>query len=96
MEEKKTIENQPLIKGCFRSDEAREIVSSLFHSKMQYHSISMLSIRERTGGDTSFHSNRISDLSISLDRIMAFINYAKQNEYELDIECDVIIKIIKK
>ncbi|MBC7486157.1 MAG: hypothetical protein H7282_05345 [Cytophagaceae bacterium] len=96
MGDKKTIEKQPLIKGCFHPDEAREIISSLFYNKMQFHSISSLSIRERTGGDTSFHEQRIIELTKSLNEIFSVINLAKTNEDYLNISSDIHVSLTEK
>lgn len=84
-------EQQPLIKGCFHPHDAKEILSSLFHNKMQFHSMASFSIRERTGEDVSFHKQRIVELAKSLDQILAVIHLAKTEGLYLNISCDVKI-----
>ena len=86
-------EQQPLIKGCFLPQDAKDILGSLFQSKMQFHSMSAFSIRERTGGDVSFHEQRIVELAKSLDQILAMIHLAKSEGLYLTISCDVKISL---
>ena len=96
MEENIHIEKQPLIKGCFHPAEAKEIINSLFYNKIQYHSLSSWSIKERTGADTSFHTNRIAELQKSIKKILAVIEYAKNNGKYLNIFSEVKIDLQEK
>ena len=89
----KKIEKEPLIKGVFTSEEAKEILSNLFESKIYFHQISALGIEERTGINSPFHKKRISELSGSLKNIIKVIRLASKNNLSLKISCDVKIEI---
>lgn len=84
---------EPLIKGTFTPDEAREILNTLFRSKIHMHGVSTFSSLIREGAEAPGHNERMEELKASIARINAYLSSLKLTQ-ELQIECEV--KIIEK
>lgn len=83
-----------LIAGKFIPQEARSILFTLVNSKINYHAMESFGITVRTSGDTSFHKNRIKELSNANIEIRKVLDYAEKNNLYLSIEGDIEIKLI--
>ncbi len=93
MKEKKITEKQPLIEGSFHPDEANEIIRSLFNYKIQFHTVTALSIWVRTGQDPQYHHKRKSELAQSLKEVLKVIEQAKESGKLLRIASNVQVTI---
>ncbi|MEZ4800961.1 MAG: hypothetical protein R2809_14545 [Flavobacteriales bacterium] len=81
---------EPLIKGTFTPDEAREILNTLFRSKIHMHGVSTFSSLIREGTEAPEHNERMEELKSSISRINEYLSQLKLTQ-ELKIECYVEI-----
>lgn len=74
-----------LVDGEFSPTEARHVLMSLISSKISFHSMESFGITVRTSGDTSFHENRIKELSQTNSDIKKVTEYAAEKNLRLKI-----------
>ena len=92
----KNKDSQHLINGTFEKKDAIEILSNLFASKIKYHTLAAFSQEERNNSKISIHDKRKTELTKSLDKIMKSINKKSNQNSNVEIECLVKLKFIKK
>lgn len=88
--------NYKLIDGDFEPSDARSILFTLVNSKINFHSMQSFGITVRTSGDTSFHENRIKELTQTNTEIKKVMDYAAENKLRLRINGAVEIKLINE
>ena len=85
-----------LIQGEFAPDEAKSILFTLVNSKINFHQMESFGITVRSSGDTSFHENRIKQLTQSNVDIRRVIEYAAENNLRLKITSNIEIKFVNE
>jgi hypothetical protein len=88
--------NFKLIDGEFSPSEAKNVLFALVNSKINFHAMESFGITERTSGDTSFHENRIMQLTQTNKDIRELMAYANENNLRLKIDGIVKIKFINE
>lgn len=83
-----------LIDGEFHPSDARNILFALINSKINFHSMESFGITVRTSGDTSFHKNRIKELTQTNVDIRKLMDYAEEKKFKLKINGSVDIRLI--
>lgn len=87
-------EKLKLINGSFSASEAKEILTTLFSNKIQFHTTKKFSTEVRFGKDDEVSSKRIPELNQSLEKILELIIQAQENDQTFEIQADVHIRLI--
>ena len=85
-----------LVKGKFTKQDAIEILSSLFGSKIQFHSLAAFGLEERAQKKATHHNRRKQELSQSLENLIQKINNYSEKGNDVLIDCCVNISLSKK
>lgn len=88
--------NFNLIDGEFAPSEARNILFDLVNSKINFHQMESFGITVRSSGDTSFHENRIKQLTQTNVDIRKVLDYAAENNLRLKINGTIEIKFVNE
>ena len=83
-----TIENLQLIDGKFIPENAREILTDLIKSKIQFHK------RNKLNGNIVFYESRINELENMLIIIESIIDEAAQKNKKIIINGIIDIKLV--
>lgn len=75
-----------LIDGQFHPDEAKNILMSLFTSKIEFHQLESFSNHVRLGKDSLFSKNRFQVLMQAIESIQALVQEANATGKRLKIE----------
>ena len=87
------IEKLKLIEGEFSFNEAREILTSMFNSKINFHNIQNWSSQERYGKDNETAQKKIPLLKNEIEKLEEIILEAKANNKKLVINSEIIISL---
>ena len=87
------IEKLKLIEGEFSFNEAREILTSMFNSKINFHNIQNWSSQERYGKDDETAQKKIPLLKNEIEKLEEIILEAKANNKKLVINSEIIISL---
>ena len=91
------MENQltfSLIEGKFLPKDSREILFSIFKSKIRFHRLKNFSFQERFGKDDKLSLQRITQLQNTLEEIIKTLALAEEQGKNLEIKSEIKIKII--
>lgn len=87
-------ENLTLIEGSFSVDEAKEILTNIFSSKINFHKIRNLSTQVRYGKDDVIAQKRIPALKMELEKLEAIIAEAKAHNKKLLVNSAISITLV--
>jgi hemerythrin superfamily protein len=87
------IEKLKLIEGEFSFNEAREILTSMFNSKINFHNIQNWSSQERYGKDDETAQKKIPLLKNEIEKLEEIILEAKANNKKLVINSEINISL---
>lgn len=90
MKKKETIE---LIRGCFKPDEAREILLQMLNNKINFHNLKNLSSYERFGKSDTFSEERLKSLQESRKKVEKLILESISGEQTITINSTIEINI---
>lgn len=93
--EKQSVNEFKLIEGEFSPNEARNILMSLFNSKIEYHQLDSFSNHIRHGSDVTFSQNRIKALSECVENIKEIVQVANSKGKQLKIEGLIKISFVE-
>jgi hemerythrin superfamily protein len=82
-----------LIEGEFSFNEAKEILTSMFNSKINFHNIQNWSSQERYGKDDETAQKKIPLLKNEIEKLEEIILEAKANNKKLVINSEIIISL---
>lgn len=88
-------QNFKLIDGCFSPKESREIISSVFASKILFHKIKNLSSLERFGKEDETAINRIHHLKKSMENLFLILDEAEKKGCKLEVSSKISIQFAK-
>jgi hypothetical protein len=91
MKKKETL---TIIDGEFTHDEAKEILTVIISSKINFHCIKNWSSQERFGKDDVIAQKRIPALQIELKKLDAILTEAKAKNKRIIISSDINISFI--
>jgi len=86
--------NFKLINGVFDAIEAREILTNIISSKIQFHSIRVFSISERFGINDQVSRERIEQLKETKIELLRLIEVADRNNKKLSITSNIDIRLV--
>jgi hypothetical protein len=84
-----------LIDGVFSSQESKEILTSVFSSKIQFHQRKNFSTEERYGKKDETALKRIPELKKSVEQLLKVLEESEKNGLFLDIQAEIIINYIE-
>lgn len=87
------IEKLTLIEGDFAVSEAKEILNSIFSSKINFHNIKNWSAQERFGKDDAIAQKRIPALKTEMKKLDEILAEAKANNKKLVISSEIRISL---
>lgn len=87
-------ENLTLIKGSFSVDEAKEILTSIFSYKINFHKIRNLSSQVRYGTDNEIEKNRIPALKMEMEKLQLILAEAKAHNKKLMVNAEISIVLV--
>lgn len=87
-------EKLTLIEGEFSDDEAKEILTSIFFSKINFHNIKNWSCNERFGTDDKIAQRRIPELRKEIVKLLEILSVAKAKNSRLIITSEINIKLV--
>lgn len=80
-----------LIEGEFSKEDARDILLSIFNSKINFYKVKSIGYLERNGKYEDEIEAKIKRLELSIEKIKALIAEAKQKNKKLTISSEVSI-----
>ena len=89
----KNSEDLKLIDGTFLPTEAKEILTNIFSSKIQFHTTKNFSNQVRFGKEDTVSVNRIPELNKSLEYVFEIIRQAQKNNQSICIHSVVSITL---
>ena len=81
-----------LIEGKFSPTESRELLFSIFKSKIRFHRMKNFSSQERLGRDDEKALQRLEQLKETLVAISKVIEAAEKENKILEIKAEIILK----
>lgn len=87
----KNTEKLNLIDGVFSQSEAKEILMSLFKSKINFHNIKNWSSNERFGKDDEIAQERIPKLKEEIEKLQLILSEAKTQNKNLIVSSEINI-----
>jgi hypothetical protein len=89
------IEKLTLIEGDFFFDEAKEILMSMFSSKINFHNIQNWSSQERFGKDDEIAQKRIPALRNEMKKLEEILLEAKAKKKKLLVTSEINISLLE-
>lgn len=89
-----TTEKLVLITGQFAPEDAKDILTNVFSTKMQFHEMKNFSSQVRFGKDDDTAVKRIPELKGSLDKSLEMVAKAKSKNQQLVITAEIKIQLI--
>ena len=83
-----------LIDGLFEPQEAGKILFTLVGNKINYHTMEILSIKERYNGDVSNSEKRVEELKNISKALRTLIDNAIEQKKQLQINSVIEIKFV--
>ena len=90
MKQDETVE---LIKGEFTSEQAKEILTNIFTTKIQFHQMKNFSSLERFSIEDEIAIERLPELKRELKRTLAFIQMPEFKDKKIQIHSQIKISI---
>lgn len=84
------------MEGVFTCDDAQEILSNMFHSKINYHKLKNWSSNERFGTDDEIALHRIPLLKLELQKLQAILSEAKSSNKKLIVSSEISITVAEE
>lgn len=84
-----------LVEGIFLPVDAADILFSLVSDKIKFHQLKILSLKDSINGSTINSEQRIKDLKRSKTDVKNLILKARDEGYQLKIDSEINIKLIK-
>lgn len=89
------IEKLKLIEGEFFVDEAKEILMSMFFSKINFHNLQNWSSQERFGKDDAIAQKRIPELRNDIKKLEEILLEAKAKNKKLVVSSEINISLLE-
>lgn len=83
------------IEGDFTCEEAKEILTNIFSSKINFHTMKNWSSQERLGKDDEIAQKRIPALKNEMKKIEGILSEAKAKNKKLVVSSDIKISLLE-
>lgn len=90
----KNTETLTIIDGNFTSDEAKEILSKLITSKINFHATKNWSSQERFGKQDEVAQHRIPALKKELEKLHTILSEAEKSNKRLVVSSEINIMLV--
>jgi hypothetical protein len=84
-------EKLTLISGSFSNQEAKEILTSIFSSKIKFHELKNFSSQERFGKDDETAAKRLPLLREEQAKLLHILKQAEQGNRSIQINSEILI-----
>ena len=91
MKQDETLE---LIKGEFTAEQAKEILTNIFSTKIHFHQMKNFSSLERLGKEDEIAMERLPELKRELKRAIAFLQSPEFSNSKIQIHSEIKIPVI--
>jgi hypothetical protein len=91
----KTTEKLTLIEGQFNSEEADEILTNIFTTKIHFHKMKNFGSQERYGKDDETAQQRIPALKKEMEKLKIILAEAKTKNKKLLVNSEITISLIE-
>lgn len=88
------VEKLILIEGDFSQDDAKEILSNIFSSKIHFHNLKNWSSKERFGKENEIAQKRIPALKKEMEKLQAIFSEANTINKKVFLSSEVNITIM--
>lgn len=85
---------EALIKGAFTQEKAKEILNTLFRSKIKMHSLTAFSSLIKTGSESPEDNSRKKELTESLEKLITSIDEIADPDTVIKLNCEVKMHFI--
>jgi hypothetical protein len=89
----KKIQTLKLIDGTYNPNEAKEIIMSVFSSKIQFHQMKNFSRQERFGKEDKASIKRITELTKSMEAFLKIVKKAEKENKNIVLKSSVETQI---
>lgn len=89
----KNNESLTLIEGKFTNEEANEILTNIFTTKIRFHEAKNFSSRVRLGKDDEIAQERIPQLQKELKKLQELLSEAKANNMKIVVNSEINISL---
>ena len=89
------IEKLKLIEGEFFFEETKEILMSMFLSKINFHNLQNWSSQERFGKDDAIAQKRIPELRDDIKKLEEILSEAKAKNKKLVVSSEINISLLE-
>jgi hypothetical protein len=86
-------ENLKLIQGQFSPEDAKEILTHIFSTKINFHQMKNFSSKEMLGLDDPIAMERIPALRKEMGKLEKLIQAAEASKQKINISADVVISL---
>lgn len=90
----KNSETLTIIDGNFTYEDAKEILTEIFSSKINFHKIKNWSSQERFGKEDEISQKRIPALINEMEKLQAILSEAKTHNKQLIISSEINIVLV--
>ena len=82
-----------LIEGVFQPDEAQKLLMEMINTKINFHNLDAFSNHIRFNTSISNSKARVNELNETAEKLKFLIEYAKENNLELEIKSNISITL---
>ena len=82
-----------LIEGVFQPDEAQKLLMEMINTKINFHNLDAFSNHIRFNTSISNSKARVNELNKTAEKLKFLIEYAKENNLELEIKSNISITL---
>jgi hypothetical protein len=90
------IEPISLINGLFESEEAKEVLYTLFSDKIKFHQNRIFRLEEKYGEIDERSKKRVEELKKSREKLLLLLQEMNSISSQFQISCDIKIKAINE
>lgn len=87
-------EKLTLIHGTFKTEDAKEILTSIFTTKIHFHEMRNFSSLERFGKKDEVGQKRIPELKYCMEQMNSLIAEAQEKNKQVDISAVIDIRLV--
>ncbi len=87
------VEKLKLIQGTFTGDEAKDILLSIYASKINFHKMKNFSSQEWYGKNDELADKRLKELTSEVEKIKAILKISEADNLKINITSEIVIEL---
>lgn len=95
MDKKEKVDAISLIDGLFETEEAKEVLYTLFSDKIKFHQNRIFKLEEKYGKIDERSKNRVEELKASREKLVQLLDNKGTGSTQFQINCDINIHLIE-